>query len=227
MFHVNQEHVLEGASYVPTNNATLTPEIKPKYIILHGTGMSLAEAEDLFCGGDEVTKESAHLFVESDGKVTQFAPFNVKTWHAGVSYWQGYHGLNGFSIGVYVQFPPAYSVLRDLVSELVACYNIRDVLNHADVCDRAHHCCPVDMSHFKRYTDYGNADSVGRFVTTSNLAVRGGPDVRFEIVEEIHAGDGVKVLRYSRCVEWAFVLYTRPNNSPKHGWVHESFLRRL
>lgn len=226
MIHVKEDHWLEGVEVVPTPNVTTTPEIKPKYIIVHGTDMNLTQAEDLFSGADEVRKESAHLFVTSTGQITQFAPFNVKTWHAGVSYWQGHHGLNGFSIGIYVQIPLAYGTLHNLVSELVACYNIRDVLSHSDVCNRAH-CAPVDLSDFKAYTDYGNADSVGRFVATSNLAVRGGPDVRFEIIEEVAAGDGVKILRYSRCGEWAFILYNRANNSAKHGWVHESFLRRL
>lgn len=229
MIHVRDDHWLDGVMTIPTPNVTATPEIKPKYIILHGTAMSLTEVTGLFSGADEVTKESAHLFVDLNGEVTQFAPFNVKTWHAGTSYWQGHHGLNGFSIGIYVQQCDgvyAYKRMHDLVSELVACYNIRDVLSHDDACNRPH-CSHVNVSSFKKYVDYGNADSVGRFVVTSDLAVRGGPDVRFEIIEEISAGDGVKVLRYSRCGEWAFVLYNRSNNSAKHGWVHESFLRRL
>ena len=32
--------------------------------------------------------------------VTLLAPFNIKTWHAGQSYWAGLSGLNAHSIGV-------------------------------------------------------------------------------------------------------------------------------
>ncbi|MBW2050155.1 MAG: N-acetylmuramoyl-L-alanine amidase [Deltaproteobacteria bacterium] len=34
-----------------------------------------------------------------DGSITQLAPFNVETWHAGVSQWEGLSGLNSYSIG--------------------------------------------------------------------------------------------------------------------------------
>ena len=43
---------------------------------------------------------SAHLVIAADGAVTQCAPFNVVTWHAGRSQWKGLHGLNQFSIGI-------------------------------------------------------------------------------------------------------------------------------
>ena len=36
----------------------------------------------------------------SDGRIVQLAPFNVVTWHAGVSHWDGRSGLNNWSIGV-------------------------------------------------------------------------------------------------------------------------------
>jgi N-acetyl-anhydromuramyl-L-alanine amidase AmpD len=226
---VNDTHWIDGVAVVPTKNITASPEVKPKYIIFHGTVLPLEALLTHFSGQDDITKESAHLYIAEDGTIAQFAPFNVKTWHAGVSYWQGHHGLNGFSIGVYVQHAWTDEntiVSHDLTRELVSRYNVRDVLSHTDVCTRKH-CQHVDVSYLKPYVDYGNADSIGRFITTSDLAVRGGPNVQFEIVDRILSGDGVKVLRYSRDEEWAFVLYNRASNSPKHGWVHESFLRRL
>jgi N-acetylmuramoyl-L-alanine amidase len=46
------------------------------------------------------SKASAHLVIDRDGTVTQLAPFNVVTWHAGVSKWKGRSGCNSFSIGI-------------------------------------------------------------------------------------------------------------------------------
>ncbi len=45
-------------------------------------------------------KASAHLLVDRDGSVTQLAPFNMITWHAGASEWKGRTGLNSYSIGI-------------------------------------------------------------------------------------------------------------------------------
>src|SRR5918993_2562651 len=45
-------------------------------------------------------KASAHLVIDRDGTITQFAPFTTVTWHAGVSEWNGLVGLNRFSVGI-------------------------------------------------------------------------------------------------------------------------------
>lgn len=43
---------------------------------------------------------SAHLFIERDGTVTQFVPFDARAWHAGVSSFQGVANCNDYSIGI-------------------------------------------------------------------------------------------------------------------------------
>jgi N-acetyl-anhydromuramoyl-L-alanine amidase len=45
-------------------------------------------------------KVSAHLFIERDGKVTQFVPFDARAWHAGNSSFEGVANCNDYSIGV-------------------------------------------------------------------------------------------------------------------------------
>lgn len=230
MTYTVEDHWLvgPGIQQKPTPNYNPKPEITPKYIVIHGTRDFEDSVTRLFNENGDV-KESAHLYVGMDGGIVQYAPFNAKTWHAGVSYWQGHHGLNGFSIGIYVQTNgSSYSTtLRELLAELVFTYNIRDIMSHSQTCSR-HHCDEFDITPFKSYVNYGNADSVGRFCVTSNINVRAGPGVAFEQMDTISSGEGVKVLRYSRDEEWAFVLYYRTSDSAaKHGWVHESFLRRL
>lgn len=43
---------------------------------------------------------SAHLFIERDGKVTQFVAFDQRAWHAGVSSFDGVANCNDYSIGI-------------------------------------------------------------------------------------------------------------------------------
>lgn len=45
-------------------------------------------------------KVSAHLFIERDGKVTQFVPFDMRAWHAGSSSFAGVADCNNYSIGI-------------------------------------------------------------------------------------------------------------------------------
>ena len=43
---------------------------------------------------------SAHLFIERDGKVTQFVSFADRAWHAGASSYDGVANCNDYSIGI-------------------------------------------------------------------------------------------------------------------------------
>jgi N-acetylmuramoyl-L-alanine amidase len=73
--------------------------LEPRYLVLHFTaGRSAKQSIDWLCSPQ--AQASAHLVVGRDGAITQLAPFNVKTWHAGVSHWEGLSGLNSHSIGI-------------------------------------------------------------------------------------------------------------------------------
>jgi len=43
---------------------------------------------------------SAHLFIERDGAITQFVPFEARAWHAGASSFEGIANCNDYSIGI-------------------------------------------------------------------------------------------------------------------------------
>lgn len=208
--------------------------IRPKYLCVYGTHWNLDDLISLF--EDPMSKESAHLFVDVEGKVTQFLPFGTKAWHAGASHYQGHHGLNGFSIALYVQVPllikgANLEALHDTLDNLIPCivnhYSLRDVVGL-----QRPHTVPFDVSPYKRYVDFGNADSFGRFVAVANVNVVSGPGVNFPKLSHLLAGDTVKVMRYSADGEWAYVVYEpkqqdNTNDRVKQGWTHESFLRRL
>ena len=93
------DHHLTGR----TVNFVETPNkggvINPKYLVFHYTAGRSAQASiDWLTNPD--AKASAHLVVGRDGKITQLAPFNIKTWHAGRSAWDGLSGINTHSIGI-------------------------------------------------------------------------------------------------------------------------------
>lgn len=74
-------------------------------------------------------KVSAHLFVERDGKVTQFVNFNQQAWHAGVSSFNGRERCNEFSIGIELEgldtdtyTDPQYETLAKVTRALQKAY---------------------------------------------------------------------------------------------------------
>lgn len=84
-------------SYRPTPNKG--GRYTPQYLVIHYTAATTAESSiDWFM--HPVARASAHLIIARDGTITQFAPFNIVTWHAGTSQWNGLMGLNKYSIGI-------------------------------------------------------------------------------------------------------------------------------
>lgn len=99
------KHLLHGNDGKPVrfvatpNKGGLFTTGFPKYLVMHYTAATTAQsAISWFANKD--AKASAHLVIGRDGAITQFAPFNTITWHAGDSQWSGLVGLNKFSIGI-------------------------------------------------------------------------------------------------------------------------------
>lgn len=83
---------------------------------------------------------SAHLSIGRDGSVIQMVPFNIKAWHAGISKWKGYDGLNSYSIGIELQNTGKQkytdiqmNVLIEVCSALTAAYKLREWVGHSDI----------------------------------------------------------------------------------------------
>jgi N-acetylmuramoyl-L-alanine amidase len=86
-----------GVSFIETPNKG--GDLAPRYLVLHYTaGKSAMNSIDWLTSLE--SKASAHLVLARDGTITQLAPFNIKTWHAGISHWDGLSGLNSSSIGI-------------------------------------------------------------------------------------------------------------------------------
>ncbi|MFM9908182.1 MAG: N-acetylmuramoyl-L-alanine amidase [Chitinophagaceae bacterium] len=99
------KHILFGndgkrVNYIDTpNKSGLFATGFPKYLVMHYTAATTAQSA-ISWFANKKAKASAHLLIARDGSITQFAPFNSITWHAGESQWSGLVGLNKYSIGI-------------------------------------------------------------------------------------------------------------------------------
>lgn len=85
---------------------------------------------------------SAHLFVERDGRVTQFVNFNDRAWHAGASSYLGRKNCNDFTIGIELEgsddqpFESAqYQVVSQIIDAIHQAYpkTRRHLMGHSDI----------------------------------------------------------------------------------------------
>lgn len=100
MLHI-EDHRLVGDGVSRRDTPNVGGPLQPLFLVLHYTaGSSLESAVQSLCTRKPSGNASAHLVLGRDGHVVQLAPFNVVTWHAGISQWQGYRGLNQCAIGL-------------------------------------------------------------------------------------------------------------------------------
>lgn len=75
--------------------------LAPRYLVLHYTaGRSLESSVESLCTRKPQGNASAHVVLGRDGRIVQLAPFDVVTWHAGISQWNGLSGLNRYAIEI-------------------------------------------------------------------------------------------------------------------------------
>ncbi|HKK38190.1 MAG TPA: N-acetylmuramoyl-L-alanine amidase [Cryomorphaceae bacterium] len=96
------KHELTGENTVidlTNKNKIEFPSGLPDSIVIHYTAGSSASGSAAWLKRPEV-KASAHLVIGRDGSVFQIVPFNIQSWHAGVSAYGGRSGYNRYSIGI-------------------------------------------------------------------------------------------------------------------------------
>lgn len=93
-----------------------------------------------FFGGIAGARVSAHLLIERDGTLTQFASFDRRAWHAGASEFEGRSRCNDFSIGIELEgsdFEPftdaQYGALNRALAAVCATYPVRFVCGHSHI----------------------------------------------------------------------------------------------
>jgi N-acetylmuramoyl-L-alanine amidase len=96
-----ENHRLSGPGVSQQATPNTGGVLKPRFVVLHYTaGRDTDSAVRSLCTRKPQGNASAHIVLGRDGRIVQLAPFNVVTWHAGVSNWAGLNGLNPFAIGI-------------------------------------------------------------------------------------------------------------------------------
>jgi N-acetylmuramoyl-L-alanine amidase len=98
---IDDKHRLVGDKVTFRESPNHGGVLKPRYLVMHYTaGRSAASSVESLCTQKPSGNASAHIVLGRDGSIVQLVPFNVVSWHAGVSQWNGINGLNTYSIGI-------------------------------------------------------------------------------------------------------------------------------
>jgi len=122
----------------------------PDSIVIHYTAM------DKFDEAVKVLKEksvpaSAHLIIGKNGQIKQLAPFNYRTWHAGISKYKERSGYNHFSIGIEIDNLGWLEAYDGYFSRPeLEIYNIR--VTEKDVVKKEHKNPVVRKIYWQKYT---------------------------------------------------------------------------
>ena len=144
---VNLQHRLDEAAWQPSPHWDPRPIwAQPELIVIHcvslpegqfGTGHPQALFEGcLDCQADDSFADleglhvAPHVFIDREGRATQFVEFDKGAWHAGVSRWRGRDGCNNFAIGIELEGAvnapytlAQYDTLTEVLSALIAQYD--------------------------------------------------------------------------------------------------------
>ena len=156
---VNKEHRLEGARVCDSPNFSdrLIEEIS--LLVIHNISLPPGQfgnnfVDQFFTNNLDPEKDpyfkeiyemevSSHLFIDREGGLTQFVPFDKAAWHAGVSKFRGKENCNEFSIGIELEgtddleYPSnQYKTLIEVTKALMDYYpeiKIDSIVGHKDI----------------------------------------------------------------------------------------------
>ena len=156
---VNKEHRLEGARTCDSPNFSdrLSEEIS--LLVIHNISLPPGQfgnnfVDQFFTNKLDPNKDpyfeeiyemkvSSHLFIDREGLLTQFVPFDRAAWHAGVSKFKGRDNCNEFSIGIELEgtddleYPPnQYKTLIEATKALMEAYpniSVDNIVGHKDI----------------------------------------------------------------------------------------------
>ena len=153
-------HQIVGVNYIPSPNYDERPANSSiDLIVIHNISLppgefgqgyvqkfflnKLDEKAHPYFSKIKELKVSSHLYIERDGKLTQFVPFNKRAWHAGESNYKGKCACNDFSIGIELEgtddqsyTDEQYQVLNAVVMSLQMIYPSlyeNNIVGHCDI----------------------------------------------------------------------------------------------
>jgi len=131
---------MEFIKYPSPNYGLRRADTEIEFIILHYTAMSTEKSLERLC--DPVHEVSCHYLIDPSGVCYQLVDNSKRAWHAGKSYWRGYHDLNSRSLGIELvnsgneDYPEAQmksliTLLQHLIESLAL--NPKNILGHSDI----------------------------------------------------------------------------------------------
>jgi len=156
---VNKEHRLEGARICDSPNFSDRLNEEISLLVIHNISLppgqfgnnfvdqfftnKLDPKKDSYFEEIYEMKVSSHLFIDREGLLTQFVPFDRAAWHAGVSEFKGRDNCNEFSIGIELEgtddleYPPnQYKTLIEATKALMEAYpniSVDNIVGHEDI----------------------------------------------------------------------------------------------
>ena len=156
---VNKEHRLEGARICDSPNFSDRLNEEISLLVIHNISLPPGQFGNNFVDQfftnkldpkkapyfEEIyeMKVSSHLFIDREGLLTQFVPFDRAAWHAGVSEFKGRDNCNEFSIGIELEgtddleYPPnQYKTLIEATKALMEAYpniSVDNIVGHKDI----------------------------------------------------------------------------------------------
>ena len=156
---VNKEHRLEGARVCDSPNFSDRVNEEISLLVIHNISLPSGQFGNNFVDQfftnkldpkkdpyfEEIyeMKVSSHLFIDREGLLTQFVPFDRAAWHAGVSEFKGRDNCNEFSIGIELEgtddleYPPnQYKTLIEATKALMEAYpniSVDNIVGHKDI----------------------------------------------------------------------------------------------
>lgn len=220
-------------SYKQTPNLSSgTKDIR--FILLHYDGAT-NETSAINWMTQKGSNVSSDLHISKSGKITQLAPFNKITWHAGKSEWKGLVGLNKYSIGIEQQNPNAKAIwtevqiktVIEVCRALVKAYpSITEILAHSEVAtpkgrkDDPGPNFPMARVRKEVFGENAAKSTTVKKKTTSDLNLRYGPSTDYKVSEVIKKGGEVHVL--SEIDNWLEVFVC---TSGSKGWVSAKYVK--
>ena len=131
----------------PSPNFDLRPEdARIEFLIMHYTACDLELSLKILTDGSASHPVSAHYVIDETGVIYHLVKEEHRAWHAGISAWRHYKGINAYSIGIELVNPgygphmrayskPQMHALIQLSQEIIEKHPIRPqfILGHADV----------------------------------------------------------------------------------------------
>jgi len=169
---------------------------------------------------------SADLHIDRAGNITQLAPFNKITWHAGASEWKGYKSLNRYAVGIEMQNLGGQIYTDIQIEKFIAiskalknAYSIREIVGHDQIATPAGR--KVDPGRQFPMTYVREQSGIlSPVYTTANVNLRLNPTVYMPVLEVLPKSTLVDVLWEGD--GWAEVYVKKDDLK---GWVSSQYIR--